>query len=129
MIRVLAIVAAVAVAGCHTVPTMQPLVAGPPNDAAQWASDLEFCRAVALAANKPLSVGTITTKGSEGFASNLPGAVAQWYVPVLGAAGNATSETLDEIGITDVYQQRVFIKCLDRKTEWDRSALEVEPSP
>lgn len=94
-----------------------------------WQRDLDLCRGHALAAKKGLSAKAIGGAGFGGAAQNAGSAPINWLIPVAGAAGGIVYETFEEFGLTDRYQQQVFVKCLDRKTGWDHSALEIQPNP
>lgn len=99
------------------------------HDAKQWAADLDWCRGKALAYPNRFSAAKIGEQAGKGGASNLAGAAVNPLVPALGALGGATSEGLEELGLTDIAQQRVFVKCLDKVTDKDNSALVLEPTP
>lgn len=117
-----------ALSGCTSVAKLQPY-AVEVRDAAQLQIDINNCRVYALNYKRNLSVSAIGTQALKGGAQNLAGAAIQPYVPVLGAAGSGGAEALEELGLTDTAQQKVFIRCLYAKTDKDQSALVLEPMP
>jgi len=98
-------------------------------DQARYTADVNICRGWALKDHAGFSPKAIASAGAKGAAQNAGSAAVNVLIPIAGAAGGIVYESLEELGLTDLRQQRVFIKCVDRKTEWDRSALEIEPSP
>jgi hypothetical protein len=108
-------------------PTIEPY-AVEVTDKAQYTADLVACARYAQAYSKPLSLSAIGESGIKGAASNASSAAVNVLVPVLGAAGNATTELLNELDLLSTQQRAVFVKCWDKKTERDRSALVLEPN-
>lgn len=98
------------------------------TDQAQYATDLTACTGYAKAYHKGLSLSAIGESGIKGAASNASSAAVNVLIPVLGAAGNATTELLNELDLLSTQQRAVFVKCMDKKTERDRSALVLEPA-
>lgn len=99
------------------------------HDQAQLDLDTKLCRGYALGYHRSLSASRIGQQAAKGAAQNLAGAAIQPYVPILGAAGQGGSEALEELGLTDIAQQKVFIRCLQVKADHDGSALVLEPLP
>ena len=123
-----AVILAIFLGGCSTVAQLQPY-APEVNLPAQYQGDVRACRGYALAYHRNLSISAIGRQAALGGAQNLAGAAVQPYVPLLGAAGAGGAEALEELGLTDLAQQRVFVRCLYVKTEGDKSALVLEPMP
>lgn len=113
---------------CSTVPTWEPY-AVEVRAPAIYAADVAACRAYALAKPGGVSVTRIGEKAGVAGSQSLSGAAVNPLVPALGALGGATGEALEELGFTDVTQRRTFVKCLDKKTLADGSALVLEPDP
>jgi len=108
-------------------PTVEPY-AVEVTDKAEYSADLAACAGYAKAYSKPLSVSVIGESAFKGAAANASSGAINALVPVLGAAGNATTEMLNELDLLSTLQRAVFVKCMDKKTERDRSALILEPN-
>jgi len=106
-----------------------PLYTPEISDPVQYNKDLVLCRGYALKLPSSVSPTKLSQRAGEGGAKELAGAAVTWYAPVLGLLGGFSQEALEEFGLTDRRQQQAFVKCVDRKTEWDHSALEIEPPP
>lgn len=130
---------ALVLSGCATVPTMTLYIVEI-KDKTRLDGDVELCRSYAEKApadsegspTHGLSAGTIGKETGRGGAANLSaGAVATrwWLAPALGAIGGGTAEALEETGVTDLRQQRIFRNCAVEKTHADKSGLVLEPSP
>jgi len=136
-VRRLALALPVLLCGCAGLPDYKPYVVV--ADAPQYQRDDAYCRHVAaLDPNSGLSTGAIAGQGGKGAASNLPASLPamgtstkgmNWFVILFGAIGGSLGEVSEELHVTDVRQQRIFLKCLDKITERDRSGLVVEPEP
>jgi hypothetical protein len=98
------------------------------TDPVQFAADVTFCTTAAQGAPSRFSLGNIATGAIRGGAANAPAAAASPLVPAIGAAAGATSSLMDALDVANAHSRAVFIECLDKKTERDRSALVLEPS-
>jgi hypothetical protein len=134
-VRRIAILPLFLLAGCagvftSSVPTMA-VFTPEVYDKYAYTVDLDTCRQYALdpSAQRGFSYKAIGKSGIQGGASNLSGAAVSLLVPALGALGGVTTEALEEFGLTDTRQRAIFVKCLDKKTEMDHSALVLEPNP
>lgn len=105
--------------------TAEPYVAEV-TDVGVYQADLKVCTGYAEAYHRGLSVASIGEGAVKGAASNASGAAVNPYVPVLGAAGGATTELLNALDLLNTKQRSVFLTCLSKKTERDRSALVLE---
>jgi hypothetical protein len=113
--------------GCAPLSEYQPYVVDV-IDTAALANDKAHCLSVAEAYNPGLDLGTIASSAAQGGASNLAGAAVNPYVPVLGAAGGATSATLQGLGLLSSAQKRVFLLCLSHLGERSRAYDVVDPN-
>lgn len=98
------------------------------TDQKQYDADLTICASYANGYHKALSISAIGQSAIKGAASNASSAVLSPLVPAAGAAGNATTELLNELDLLNTQQRGVFLKCMDKKSERDRSALVLEPN-
>lgn len=108
------ILACLVLAGCVSVADYQPAVTDI-TDQAVLTRDEAVCRSVALGYEPGLDIGNITSQAVQGGASNLAGAAVNAWVPVLGAAGGASSAALNGFGVLKTDQRKVFLKCLDHR--------------
>lgn len=113
--------------GCSSVMAYDPYSVEIKNPVL-YGSDTQICRTYASDYNKGISLKKISESTGKGAANNLSGAALNPLVPVLGAIGGGSGETLDELGLTDTSQIHVFVICLRKKTELDGSALVLDPN-
>lgn len=73
------------------------------------------CASYAKAYSTPLDVDAISSAAVQGGARNASGAALNALVPVLGAAGGASSELLSEVGLLNDDKRKVFLRCLDHR--------------
>lgn len=117
-------------AGCGSVATYQPYVGDvdPNGGAAALTADEASCLKPALAYVHPLDPGEIASAAAQGGARNASGAALNPLVPVLGAAGGATSELFSELGILNDDQRKVFLRCLDHRGERSGKYSVMDPN-
>jgi hypothetical protein len=118
---------ALLLASCATVPSYEPY-AVEIVDQAHYASDETLCRQYALAYHQGLNLGQIGSQAAQGALSNLADAPIAPLAVAAGAAGQGGSEALNQIGITDTAQMKIFLLCLGKKTDADHSALLIDPN-
>lgn len=112
--------------GCTSVP-FEPYKVNVTNPT-QYQTDLKFC--VDAAKNYPnskLSFTSVGIAGLKGGTSNAAGAIASPVAPLLGAAGQASTELLNEVGVFNDKQDKTLIICMHKLTDKDGSALVLEP--
>lgn len=95
-------------------------------DASQYEADLKICAGYAKAYQKGLDFTGVGAGAVKGAAANIGDIAVNPYTPLLGAAGGAANELLNALEILDTKQRSVFLTCLSKKTERDRSALVLE---
>lgn len=112
-------------AGCATalVVPYAPIVL----DRKAFDADVASCRAATKDYRTRFDVVGIGESGASAAAKAIPqGAVAPLAIP-LSAVGAATSAAIDGLGLSDRERTVAFLKCVDRETEWDRSAVFADP--
>lgn len=115
------------IAGCGGVSGYEPYV----QDIVQPAElikDEIACRDYALAYATPIDLSAIFTSAAQGGANNASGAAINPLVPVLGAAGGATSAALSQLGILNNDQKRIFLRCLEHRGERSRAYNVMDPN-
>lgn len=122
-----ALFAAIFLSGCASVADYRPYVVDV-VDPATLARDERECLAAAEAYSAPLSIGAIANGAAQGASNNASGAALNPLVPVLGAAGGATSVLLSEIGLLNNDQRRVFLLCLSHRGERSRAYDVIDPN-
>jgi uncharacterized protein YceK len=132
MMRALAILACLALAGCGTIQSLTApdltVYAPKVNDQKQYDADKEYCRLAALGYSKQFDLFGTLNDAAQGAAGNISSIPINPIAPAYGAAGNAGADVLKSIGVLNADQRRVYIKCLDKLTERDNSALVLEPN-
>jgi hypothetical protein len=114
-------------AGCAGVQSYTPLVVDV-TDQAALDRDTLSCRKVALAWSAPFDLGGIGSAGVEGVAKNAAGAALNIWTPVLGGLGGAGSEALQDLGLSNDAQIRIFLHCLDHKGQQSHSYNVIDPN-
>jgi len=122
----LAIAALGFLAGCAS-PTGSPYAVEIVNSA-KYSDDLKTCSGYALAYHPKFDAGAIAEAGTNGAASNAASAAVNVIIPALGALGAAGGELLNQIDLMNSAQRRVFLKCMEKKTDRDGSALVLDPN-
>lgn len=126
MRTLIASLAVVVLVGCASPIELAPYIQDI-TDPVALARDKKECGNFALAFHEPLSASRIGTSAAKGAASNAAGAAVSPFVPVLGAAGGALTTTLDEIGVLNGKQRRVYLRCLDHRGERSHAYMVVDP--
>lgn len=116
-----------ALAGCSSVASYAPYV-GDVVDPAALAADEKDCLVLALAYATPVDLSAIGAAAAKGAANNATGAAVNPLVPVLGAAGAATSTALSQLGILNDDQRKVFLRCLEHRGERSRAYDVIDPN-
>lgn len=119
----LAIGLGLVVAGC-SVYVPQPIEI---SDQKQYAADWNKCQSAATAYKPSLSLGDVASATVSGGASNAAGAVINPLVPVIGAAGGATSSLASGFNLMGQARKNVARHCLEELTHRDRSAVIADP--
>lgn len=96
-------------------------------DAHAYAADVAICRDAAKAYQEPVSAAAIGEAGASAGVRAIPQAAVSPLAVGLSALGGAGGTAIDELGLTGHTRARVFLLCLDRLTEWDRSAVVADP--
>ena len=113
--------------GCSTLDGYQPFVADVSQPSVLLA-DESHCLRIAQSYSAPLSIGTIGTAAVEGAGNNLAGAALNPLVPVLGAAGGASSALFTDLDLLSTGQRRVFLRCLDKRSELTHAYVVLDPN-
>lgn len=98
------------------------------TDQTVLARDEVACRDYALAYHTPVDLNSILTGAAQGGARNVASAAINPIIPVLGAAGGATSEILSQLGVLNNDQLRVFLRCLEHRGERSRAYSVMDPN-
>ena len=117
----------VIVGGCASVDSYSPYVV----DISQpdvLIVDEKQCLAAADAYTAPLNLNAVASGAAQGAANNASGAALNPLVPVLGAAGGATSALLSGLGVLNNDQRRVFLLCLSHRGERSHAYNVVDPN-
>jgi hypothetical protein len=114
------------IAGCAA-PTAAPY-AVEITDKAQYTADLSACATYALGYKPKFDFRSIGEGFAKGAAGNAASAAVNPWVPVIAGAGQATSAVINGIDLMDAGQRAVFLKCIDKKTTKDGSALVLDPN-
>lgn len=93
----------------------------------QYIIDALFCQKAAAAYRSRLDVSSVAYDAISGGAKDASGAAINPLVPVLGAAGGATSALADGLGVLGRARQQVAKHCLIERTRRDESAIEADP--
>ncbi len=112
--KVLIVLAALALAGCGSVQRYAPL-AMDVTDRGALDRDTAQCRQFAAAHPSPFDIAGIGSAGVEGAARNAAAAAVSPWAPVLSGAGSAGAETLQDIGLLDTNQIKILLLCLDHR--------------
>ena len=112
MRKIIFTVVALGLASCATNPSQPAPYVIDITDQSALDQDKIDCEGAALGYKAPLSATQIGASAAKGAANNAAGAAVNPLVPVLGAAGAATSTTLDELGVLNTKQRRVYLLCL-----------------
>jgi hypothetical protein len=126
--RIIVLGLLIVLAGCST-PHFDATVVFTPEiyDPVKYGHDVDDCTTDMQKMPRSFSPTAIAQAGGQGAAENAGSAPVNWLIPVAGAAGKIVYETVEQLGITNARMLAAFKKCVDRKTEWDHSALDAEP--
>lgn len=125
--RFAAVALAFILSGCGFASGYQPYIQDI-TDHAALAEDEIACRDYALAYHTPIDLNSILTSAAQGGARNASGAALNPLVPILGAAGGATSEVLSQLGVLNNDQLRVFLRCLEHRGERSHAYNVMDPN-
>lgn len=114
-------------AGCASVKDYLPYVEDVANPSELFKDEVE-CNRYAVAYKTPFDLEAIATGAAQGGANNASGAAINPLVPLLGAAGGATSAALSQLGILNNDQRRVFLKCLEHRGERSHAYNVMDPN-
>lgn len=129
---IIAIVLGALLSGCAgffpSVATYEVTTAGAPSDPDQFGKDVNICRPAAVGAGKPMTAGAVVGGAISGAAANAAGTLTSpiGAIPGLGAAGGAAGSLFVEIDPMDKRRIAAFVKCMDKLTERDRSAVIID---
>jgi hypothetical protein len=116
----------IVLAGCASQPYV-PYAVEVGNQAA-YSADLAQCQTYAAAHKTKLDPREIGESAGEGAVGNAAGAAVNPYVPLIGAAGNATQTVLSEVGLSQADRKRITAICMKAKLDADHSALALDPN-
>lgn len=96
----------------------QPLVMDVAGEAGQarLKADEADCLAFAAAHPTPFDFGSVARAGAQGLVSDATAAVVPpyWY-PLASGAGRAGAQALAGLGVLDLAQRVIYLKCLDHR--------------
>ena len=118
---------ALLLAGCGTLQGFTPYVADI-TDAAALKKDIIDCRLIAADYPRRFDLSAIGNAATQGAAKNAAAAAVNPWTPVLGAAGNGSAVALEELGLSDTAQIRVFLRCLDHRAQKSGAYSLVDPN-
>ena len=93
----------------------------------QYLADVSECRQAAVAYHPQLHILNVVIGAVSGGAENAVGGVINPLVPVVGAAGGASSALAEGLGVLSYARQNIFKNCLLEKTRIDHSAITANP--
>lgn len=118
--------------GCATVHSLTTpaltVYAPKVTDAKQWEADKAYCEVAARGYTKQFDLFGTVNDSLQGAAGNISQIPLSPVAPVYGAAAGAGTDILKSVGLLNVDQKRVYVKCLDKLTDADHSALVLEPN-
>lgn len=97
------------------------------NDPGLYSADYLKCANAAAHYSMGLSGQDILSSGLEGGLSQAPGIFASPLVPAVGAAGAASSATIQGLDLLPKTKARVFLHCMEQLTLRDGSATMADP--
>lgn len=98
------------------------------TEPAQYEHDRETCVTVAMAYQHPLSVTGVGIATVQGAASNAGGAAINPLVAASGAAGGATNEVLNGLGLTTADRMKIVAKCMTHLGDESKAYVIVDPN-
>ena len=122
-----AILAALLLAGCSSIANFHPYVQDV-KDPAALAADEKDCLGYAQGYTTPLDLQGIGEAGVKGIANNAAEGVLNPLVPVAGGLGGASVALLNNLGVLNGDQRRVFLICLHDRGERSRAYAVIDPN-